>query len=139
MGLKNVQEKTRNIKMKKINEICRKTRTRQRISFSVFLKKVRLSQTEHFWKVMLSYGWKDKENELKSQWLFFAIIAFYLSGHMKENYGDYLLHGRNLCSFTLIRIPQFCSQIISFQETDKLGIWYSNENIFRLQMTTYKK
>ena len=27
---------------------------------------------------------------------FFAIIAFYLSGHMKENYGDYL-HGRNLC------------------------------------------
>jgi len=35
----------------------------QRISFSVFLKKRRLHQTKHFWKVMLSYGWKDKENE----------------------------------------------------------------------------
>ena len=41
LGLKNVQEKNRNMKMKmkkkkNINEICRKTRTRQRISFSVF-------------------------------------------------------------------------------------------------------
>ena len=53
-----------------------------------------------FCKSMICQIWlegekREEKTELKVN-DFFAIIAFYLSGHMKENYGDYL-HGRNLC------------------------------------------
>ena len=65
-------------------------------------------------KTMMFHIWLEEEGKPRKKNLelkvndFFAIIAFYLSGHMKENYGDYL-HGRNLCDSVYLELEfLFC-------------------------------